>query len=82
MRGLLPPTPSGTPPGLSDRLARPGNVKEVEQQRDPENFGSLMNQIPRVTSRGPCWDDTIDNGTEIDCVSTARARDCTQCVSI
>eukprot|EP00959_Pyramimonas_sp_CCMP1952_P404672 8480986-Pyramimonas_sp.AAC.1 len=50
MRGLLPPTPSGTPPGgvarlvrspggapsrrslaalgLSDRLARPGNVKE------------------------------------------------------
>eukprot|EP00959_Pyramimonas_sp_CCMP1952_P255569 5338119-Pyramimonas_sp.AAC.1 len=35
MRGLLPPTPSGTPLGdplaalgLSDRLARPGNVKE------------------------------------------------------
>eukprot|EP00959_Pyramimonas_sp_CCMP1952_P369680 7743048-Pyramimonas_sp.AAC.2 len=36
MRGLLPPTPLGTPPGgvaalgSSDRLgARPGNVKEV-----------------------------------------------------
>eukprot|EP00959_Pyramimonas_sp_CCMP1952_P423304 8866886-Pyramimonas_sp.AAC.1 len=36
MRGLLPPTPLGPPPGgaalaalgLSDRLARPGNVKE------------------------------------------------------
>eukprot|EP00976_Prorocentrum_cordatum_P031912 648950-Prorocentrum_minimum.AAC.1 len=38
MRGLLPPTPLGTPPGgrlaalgSSDRLARPGNVKEMRR---------------------------------------------------